>query len=37
MEVGNPEMKWKLEIANNVICYHLNINKLIVIKKLCSL
>ena len=31
MEVGKSEMKGKLEIANNVTCYHLNINKLIVI------
>ena len=31
MEVGKAEMKAKLEIANNLICYHLNINKIIFI------
>ena len=31
MEVGTPEMKGRLEIANNLTCYYLNINKLIVI------
>ena len=31
MEVGTLEMKGGLEISNDLTCYHLNINKLIVI------
>ena len=31
MEVGKPKMNGKLEIENNLTCYHLHINKLTVI------